>query len=164
MNSTTLRRVYDNEFRIPGDEDAFTLPELLESIMSEIWSELDGDIGSDFTPRKPMISSLRRNLQREHLERLIDLTLPGNGSSAAYKAISNLCMMQLEVLKGDIDKVIEAQRDGLDAYTKAHLLEARQRIEKALDADYVYNQAAPMMGGLPFLIFGEQGQQPEQKN
>ncbi len=32
---------------------------------------------------------------REHLERLIDLTLPKNGNSAAYKAISNLCMMQL---------------------------------------------------------------------
>ena len=31
MNPTTLRRVYDNECRIPTDQDALTLPELLDS-------------------------------------------------------------------------------------------------------------------------------------
>lgn len=155
MNTTTLRRVYDNEFRIPADQDAFTLPELLSSATDEIWSELDSDAEGDFTTRKPMISSLRRNLQREELERLIDLTLPGNGSSAAYKAISNLCMMQLTELKKSIDGVLESKDDALDPYTKAHLAEATQRIEKALDADYVYNQSSSG-GGLPFLLFGNQ--------
>ena len=101
-----------------------------------------------------MISSLRRNLQREHLERLIDLTLPGNGSSAAYKAISNLCVMELGELKERIAKVLDGDKVKLDPYSKAHLFEARQRIEKALDADYVYNQAAPASAGLPFLLFG----------
>ena len=139
MNSTTLRRVYDNEFRIPADKDAFSLPELLDSVAGEIWSELDGDADGDYTTRKPMISSLRRNLQREHLERLIDLTLPGNGDSAAYKAISNLCIMELRELKDGIDGVMA---DSLDPYTKAHLYEAGQRIEKALEAEYVYNQAS----------------------
>ncbi len=161
MNSTTLRRVYDNEFRIPADKDAFTLPELLASIKSEIWSELDGDMSKKFSARSPMISSLRRNLQREHMERLIDLTLPGNGSSAAYKAISNLCVMELRDLQSEIDKDLEAGDKSLDPYSKAHLYEASQRIGKALDADYIYNQAAPASLGFPFLIFGQEGEQSE---
>lgn len=154
MRTTTLQRVYDNEFRTPADQDAFTLPELLDAVTDEIWSELEDEIEGDLSVREPMISSLRRNLQREHLERLIDLTLPGNGSTAAYKAISNLCIMELRELKEGIDELMEAE-DGLDPYSKAHLYEASQRIEKALDADYVYNQSSGMGGGLPFLIFGE---------
>lgn len=157
MNSTTLRRVYDNEFRVPADQDAFTLPELLDSITKEIWSELDGDMSREFTAREPMISSLRRNLQREHLERLIDLTLPGNGSSAAYKAISNLCILELRELKADIDKDLEAGDKALDPYSKAHLYEASQRIAKALDAIYIYNQASPNSSALQFLFFGKEG-------
>ena len=153
MRSTTLRRVYDNEFCVPADADALTLPELLSTISDEIWSELNGVDGEEFSTRKPMISSLRRNLQREHLERLIDLTLPGNGTSAAYKAISNLCVMQLTDLKTSLDGVLETA--GLDPYSKAHLYEASKRIEKALDAEYVYNQSSSAAGGIPFLILGE---------
>jgi hypothetical protein len=164
MNSTTLRRVYDNEFRIPADQDAFTLPELLASISTEIWSELDGDMSKQFSTRSPMISSLRRNLQREHLERLIDLTLPGNGSSAAYKAISNLCVMELRELKSEIDKDLEAGVKALDPYSKAHLYEASQRIGKALDADFIYNQAPPSNMGFPLFILGQETESgaPEQ--
>ncbi|MCA9132949.1 MAG: zinc-dependent metalloprotease, partial [Planctomycetales bacterium] len=160
MNATTLRRVYDNEFRIPAEQDAFSLPELLASISSEIWSELDEESDEKFSSRAPMISSLRRNLQREHLERLIDLTLPGNGTSAAYKAISNLCIMELRELKDKIDEVLEAGDETLDAYSKAHLYEAGQRIGKALDADYIYNQAAPATLNFSSLFFGQEVNSP----
>jgi hypothetical protein len=162
MNSTTLRGVYDNEFRVPADEDAFTLPELLAAITKSIWSELNNPIDKPFATRNPMISSLRRNLQREHLERLIDLTLPGNGTSAAYKAISNLCIMELRELKSSIDVVLEKGEKLLDPYSKAHLYEASQRIGKALEAEYIYNQAAPMGSGFPFFILG-QGEEVQSK-
>ncbi|MEZ6135837.1 MAG: zinc-dependent metalloprotease [Pirellulaceae bacterium] len=155
MNADTLRGVYDNEFRTPADQDVFSLPELLDQITGEIWSELEAKPEGKFTSRAPMISSLRRNLQREHLERLIDLTLPGNGNSAAYKAISNLCVMELGELKGAIAQILEGGKDKLDPYSMAHLFEAHQRIEKALDASYVYNQAPAAGGGIPFLLFGE---------
>ncbi len=154
MNSTTLRRVYDNEFRIPADEDAFTLPELLSSISNEIWSELDTELEGEFSVRKPMISSLRRNLQREHLERLIDLTLPGNGPSAAYKAISNLCVMELNELNESIEGLLEGE--GLDPYSKAHLFEASQLISKSLNSEYIYNQSqGGGLGGLSLLLLGD---------
>ena len=75
MNPTTLRRVYDNELRLPPDQDALTLPELLTTISNAVWSELKEECPADRNDRKPMISSLRRNLQREHIQRLIDLVL-----------------------------------------------------------------------------------------
>jgi hypothetical protein len=76
MNPTTLRRVYDNEQLVPKDQDAVTLPEVLDKVQAEIWSELDAKVEGEVNARKPRISSWRRNLQREHLERLLDLAIP----------------------------------------------------------------------------------------
>ncbi len=154
MNASTLRKVYDNEFRVAADQDAFTLPELLDGIRGEIWSELDKKLDKQCTARQPMISSLRRNLQREHLERLIDLTLPGNGSAAAYKAISNLCTKQLRDLNDKIASCMKDNLKSMDPYSESHLAEASQRITKALDASYVYNQQSGA-GGVIQLILGQ---------
>ncbi len=99
MNPSTLRRVYDNEVRLPSSQDTLTLPELLDRTRKAVWSELGQECLPNRTAREPMISSLRRNLQREHLERLLDLMLKKQDSSAAYKPISNLAMMQLRDLK-----------------------------------------------------------------
>ncbi len=163
LNATTLRRVYDNEFRIPADQDAFTLPELLNSVRDEIWSELQLKPEKEFSARAPMISSLRRNLQREHLERMIDLTLPNSGTSAAYKAISNLSVKQLRDLKEKIDEALKTSGKMMDPYSEAHLSEASHRIEKALDADYVYNQSGGL-GGELFFLFGSEGQAKQLKD
>jgi len=138
MYPTTLRRIYDNEFLVPPEKDAVTLPELLDSISSEVWSELDAKVNKKFTARKPMISSLRRNLQREHLELLIDLSKADYGSTAAYNAISDLVMEKLRQIRQKIEAVTKAGADNLDPYTRAHLKDASTRIQKALDADYVY--------------------------
>ncbi len=156
MNPTTLRRVFDNEYRIPADQDALTLPELLDTISTSVWSELDKSPSGKFTARKPMISSLRRNLQREYVERMIDLTFPGAGSGEAYKPVSNLAMFKLRQLKDKLATFVDEKGKGsnLDPYTQAHLSEAKVRIEKALDASYVYNTGSAG-GGLPFLMFGQ---------
>jgi len=155
MNPTTLGRVYDNEFRVPADQDALTLPELLTAVHSEIWSELSAEVDGQYTDRSPMISSLRRNLQQEHMERLIDLMLPGVGNSAASKAITNLSVLQLTELKGKIDKLLEKSAASLDNYSRAHLVESSQRIDRVLDAEYIYNQ--PQGLGTPFqlMLLGE---------
>ena len=64
LNPTTLRRVYDNEFRTPSGDDALTLPELMQTLVDAVFTELDAAHGdSTFTDRKPIISSLRRYLQ-----------------------------------------------------------------------------------------------------
>ena len=145
MNPTTLRRVYDNEFRIPEDQDALTLPELLDSLTKTIWSELDAELQKQHTARQPAISSLRRNLQREHLKRLIDLSMPGAGNNEAFKPISNLSLSHLRAAKTRIEEYLKKAGDKLDPYSRAHLSEVEQQISKALDAQYIYN--ANKIGG-----------------
>ncbi len=160
MNPTTLRRVFDNEQLVPTDQDAVTLPELMESIYKEIWTELDVAPEGPVSARKPRISSFRRNLQREHVERLVDLTLPGSARSSALKPISQLASMQLKVLKAKIDEIIKGNQD-MDPYSMSHLMDIESRISRALNATMIYNLPQNLGGGqAPIIIFG----QPAVKN
>lgn len=161
MNPTTLGRVYDNEFRVPADQDMITLPEVVTTVTREVWSELDAKTANRYTARQPMISSLRRNLQREQLERLIRLSTPDSFSGSAGKAISTIAMQQLRDLKEKIDG---ANKNGsLDPYTRAHLTESSDKIARALDAVQIYNvndlRPVYFIGGG---IFGNEGQQAPQ--
>lgn len=154
MNPTSLRRVYDNEFRIPNDQDALTLPEIFETVNGAVWTELDSRPNGTHTNREPMISSLRRNLQREHIERMVDLASPDSIPGAAQKPVANLATQTLRELSDKIDQSLKAG-DRLDAYTRAHLSEAKLRIDQALDATYIYN-ANEMGGGTVIMMpFGE---------
>lgn len=135
LNPISLQRVYDNELRVAPEVDALTIPEMLNTITKSIWTELDDlDSGS---LRKPSISSLRRNLQREYLGGMIDLTLPDGAFTAAYRPIQSMMLVELRELKTKLDRAVNS--GGLDPYTKAHLSECAVRITKALDASYIYN-------------------------
>ncbi len=158
LNPTTLRRVYDNEFRVPADEDAFTLAELMSTINDEVWSELNDSPNGRYTAREPMISSFRRNLQREHLERLIDLTKPDAFFGVARKPVSNLALFQLREKQKKVDELLQgAASNKLDPYTLAHLSEASHRIEQALDSVMISNtNDISSGGGFDFSsLFGE---------
>jgi hypothetical protein len=155
MNPSTLELVYDNEFRTPSDQDAFTLPELLSKLKESIWGDVAKGLAADaekYTPRKPMISSLDRNLQKEYVERLMDLIRPDSGFSASAKPISNLAAFQLGEIRRDIEKLVKASAGKLDPYTRAHLAETSKQIKKALDANYVIDVGGGGGGGLMFLI------------
>jgi hypothetical protein len=138
MNPTTLRRIQDNEFRVDDTEDMFTLTEIMDAVKAATWAELDKQIDPDamFNPRIPMISSLRRNLQRQHVSRLIGLSLNNSGNSA-FRTVSSLARMQLRQLNDSIEKTLEERSDQMDAYTLAHLQDLRILIDKTLDAQVV---------------------------
>ncbi len=159
MNPTTLKRVYDNEFRIPADQDSLTLPELLNTVSTGVWTELDSKPEGEYTPRKPLISSLRRNLQREHVDRLIDLTMPGSGQGAAGRTISTLASEQLRQIVRKIEAAQAASADKYDAYTAAHLSQAKDRITKALDANYILNPSRSSSGGGFRILIGNEVEQ-----
>ncbi|MFO0065704.1 MAG: zinc-dependent metalloprotease [Pirellulaceae bacterium] len=144
LNPSTLRRVFDNEQMIPADQDAVTLPEVLDKVTQAAWTELDAKPEGESTTRKPRVSSLRRNLQREHLGRLVDLTLM-DGGNAAQQTIRTLAAMQLKEIKKKVDAALEA--GGLDAYSSAHLSDAQRTITKVLDANFVANMPASIGGG-----------------
>lgn len=158
LNPTTLRRVYDNEFLVPAEDDALTLPELLSQVSKAIWTELKSSPDKEFTARKPMISSLRRNLQQEHLQRLVDLVTPRNGGNEANKPISDLAMLELKQIQAATNRVLSEGEDKVDPYTKAHLTKIQDQIKKVLDSQYIYNAKDIGGGGTPsFIILGNEG-------
>jgi hypothetical protein len=136
LNPVTLSRVFDNEFRTAADQDALTLPEVLSTVRAAAWTELDNvDANQKFSDRQPLISSLRRNLQREHIDRLVDLANNKLGSAPAAKPISDLAATQLAELRDKLNAA--AGNANLDNYTRSHLRENSARITKMLDARYV---------------------------
>jgi len=145
LSSTSLRRIYDNELLIPADQDAVTLPEVLTSVTDALWSELKEAPQKQFTARVPLISSMRRNLQQDHVTRLIELSLPGGFSTEAFKPIMNQASFELTRILGSIVKVLEA-RDKIDPYSLAHLEKVKEQIEKARSGQFIYN-ASDLRGG-----------------
>lgn len=154
MNPTTLRRVFDNEYRVPAGEDAITLPEVINRVSDSIWSELDSKVDKRYSAREPMVSSLRRNLQREHLKRLVDLSMPGGLSGGAAKPIATLSAYKLRELSSKIASAIERGDSKLDPYTIAHLTESKMFIDRALDSTYIYNASDLRAPAMPFMLFG----------
>ena len=132
MNPSTLGGLYDAEFRNDSDIDVLTMAEVIQEVTDEVWSEL-GDMPSNSTNRNPAISSLRRNLQSEHLARLIELSLEEDAGTPASRTIQSLVRMQLIDILAEIKL---AQGNASDAYTRAHLSDASMKIEKALNAQF----------------------------
>jgi hypothetical protein len=137
----------------------------LETVRKAIWTELDQKLEKPATARQPMISSLRRNLQGEHLKRLIDLSMPGAGDGAAYKPIANLALEEIRKLRAGAENCQKQNADKLDPYTLAHLAEIQQVIDKALNAEIIYNANDIGGGGSALRIFfGQQeGAKPPQE-
>lgn len=162
MNPTTLRRVYDNEIRIPADQDAVALPEILSALTDSIWTELEKNPDKQYTSRVPFISSLRRNLQQEHLGRLVDLSIPGGGTNESDKPIANLASTELDRILASVNRVLSngKARKMLDPYTAAHLAKLKEQVDKLKDSQFIYNASdvGGGGGGGGFFFF-----QPEQK-
>ncbi len=136
-----LARVQDNELRFAANEKAFTMADLFKGLDSAIWSELDSGAGK--------ISSLRRNLQREHLKQLIRMVLraapPASGPAPAGLVLpvpplprppedaTTLARAGLVSLQTRIRQVLGSGRVS-DPTTKAHLEETQARITATLQA------------------------------
>jgi hypothetical protein len=148
LRPTTLRRIYDNELTLPPEQDAVTIPEVLSGITANVWRETDKNPDKPHTPRVPMISSLRRNLQQEHLDRLIELTLPPKFiDTEASKAIANLALVEVKKVQANVERILKEAPGNLDPYTSAHLQKVQTQIAKALSAEYIYNANSISGGG-----------------
>jgi len=134
-----LARVQDNELRFAPNERPFAMLDLFKGLDSAIWSELDA--GS------VKISSLRRNLQREQLKRLIRLVLrPAPPPPAAAPSVlpvpptpqppedaTTLARASLVSIRAKIHQALVAGKV-TDPTTTAHLEETQARIDAALQA------------------------------
>jgi len=120
----TLSRVLDNELRFGPDEKPFLMADLFNGLDAAIWSELNGDTAK--------VSSLRRNLQREHLKQLIRLSLRATQPPPPEDA-TTLARANLEELQARIRRILSAN-SVTDATSRAHLRETEARIQSTLQA------------------------------
>ncbi|NMG22790.1 zinc-dependent metalloprotease [Brasilonema bromeliae] len=129
LDGDRLNRLRDLELKtLPGE--SLTIPELFDTLQKDIWTEV-------FTSESHMsISSIRRSLQREHLNILLGMVLrttyvPEDGRTIAWYELR-------ELLKA-IDVGVKQHGGKLDIYTLAHLEETSDRITKALNAQLLSN-------------------------
>ena len=154
LNPSTLNRAYDNEYRADG-EDVLTVPEIMDTVRGSVWGELGTRPDGSATVTDPYISSLRRNLQRSHLERVVDLSGESNGFGSTSATVASLARQQLRDLDQEIGEILSRDGDKLDAYSRAHLADAKAIIDRVLNSDYIYTQSSGGGGMSPFMmLFG----------
>ena len=114
------------------------LPELFSSLTGAIWAEIGA--GAKTRPVKPRnITSVRRDVQRLYLNSLIQMAVsPAAGTPEDARALARASLVGLGA---DIDRALAVPRPDLDAYTRAHLADARERIARALDAQMIQTTA-----------------------
>jgi Met-zincin/Domain of unknown function (DUF5117) len=127
LDSDRLNRLQDIELKtLPGE--ALSIPELFDSLQTGIWTEV-------LTPGEPKpISSIRRSLQREYLNILLEMML---GNTDTPEDGRTLAWYELRQLQKAIDVRVKQLRESLDIYTLAHLEASGDRINKALNAQLV---------------------------
>lgn len=125
-DATKLTRMIDNEVRMPGGADAYTVAELFEDLTGGIWSE---------APARRNVSSIRRNLQRVYLDRLGAIVMnerPSPAMPSWPEDARSLARLELSELSADLATALGAS--SLDRTTRAHYLESQARIAMVLEA------------------------------
>jgi Met-zincin/Domain of unknown function (DUF5117)/Domain of unknown function (DUF5118) len=129
LNSDRLNRLQDIELKTPPGE-ALSIPELFDTLQKGIWTEI-------LTPQNPKpISSIRRSLQREHLNILLEMMLQHTDAAEDGRT---LAWYELRQLQTAIDSQIKQFGENLDISTVAHLELSRDRITKAFNAQLLSN-------------------------
>jgi hypothetical protein len=118
----TLGRLQDNELRFKSTDDRFTMADMFLGLETAVWAELHHPVRQ--------ITSLRRNLQREHLKvlsrvALRNYTVPEDATSLARASLSRIAE--------NLDEKLEDAKL-TDATSRAHIEETRARVRAVLEA------------------------------
>jgi hypothetical protein len=121
MGDSLAARVLDTEAKVSPPAHPLRLSELYDQLEADVWSELAG---------KGDIPQPRRDLQREHVNRLTALVLrPGlmtrGDARAVLRSRTTALAQQLERAAG---------RKGLSAEARAHLADSAESLRSALAA------------------------------
>ncbi len=120
MADSVAARILDAPSKMTDAKQAFALSELYDTLQGAIWSELK--TGGDINP-------LRRNLQREHLRRVVNsLIRPAATMPADAKSLQRLNAQQLQ------QQIRAAMGKAGNKETRAHLSESLDLLTEALKA------------------------------
>ena len=120
LNDNVAQRLLESQEKVADPSKLLKLSDVYDTLQNAIWSELKS--GGD-------ISSLRRNLQREHLKRVSGTLLRASGNSPAdARSLQRENAVQLQsMLRG-------AQARPMSKEAKAHLAESLNTLTEALKA------------------------------
>lgn len=134
LNNNTFNKLF--RFEASGEQNAYTVSEMVADLRKGIWSEL--------TTRKP-IDIYRRNLQKAFVEQLVE-NLKSDGTPvitfASGRGFSmpsdfsrttdamSIAKAQLRILQSEIVAALPSYKD---ASSRAHLLDVTDRIKEVLD-------------------------------
>ena len=126
MSDAMAARVIDSQGKVASMRDAFQLSELYGRLEHDIWSEIDPRAGR----RERDIPAPRRELQREHLNRIAAILL--RPSSFGLADARSLVRAQAQALRVRVQAA--SLRTGLSADTRAHLQDCADSLAQALQA------------------------------
>ena len=145
FNGAVLARIQNQELQSNPGSNPMRISEIFGTLTEGIWSE----VKKAEEDQSIKISTIRRSLQREHLQKLCAIVLGGGrrsiGDSYGYVILMggdggsapadarNLARLHLESIAKRIKNIIE---DKMDDSTRAHLNECLIRINKVLAANY----------------------------
>ena len=134
LDPVVLSRIRDAELRAVPGEATVGIPELFGMLTQEVWTELGLRPGSkQGTARNT--GSVRRDVQRLHLNAMVRMVVsPAPGTPEDARALARVTLVDLE---GRLAHALDDDRASLDAYTRAHLADSRERIARALEAQMI---------------------------
>jgi hypothetical protein len=130
------------------------MSEVFRTLTDGIWSELaEPSAEAKGKASSVALSTMRRNLQREHLRRLSSMIVGDRpnrtgdslgymfffGSASIPADARSLARLHLKEIDGRIGKFLERKDAQVDDTTRAHLEECHNQIEKVLDAAFTLN-------------------------
>jgi hypothetical protein len=149
VSPQVLQRVYDAELKSKAD-DKFTAAELISRVRSIVWGNLTLANEMKFTDAKPMLSSLKRNLQRQYVSYMLAIaeSKPGSLVSADVQSMVSYAMKELS---DQIGGILTQGGMRIDFATRAHLSETKSQIDRTLNAPHIQMPG----GGGSVIILGQ---------
>ena len=130
LSPPRLMRLRDLELKTSGTE-SLTIPELFDTLKQGIWTEVLGS-----SNQLTQISTIRRSLQREHLNLLGAMVLR---QTRVPEDARTLAWYNLHQLEKALESTLKKRKNDLDLATVAHLQETRTRISQILNAQLQSN-------------------------
>ncbi len=132
LDPVVLGRIREAELRATATQPTVGIPELFTTLTDAIWAETA-------TKQPQSIGSVRRDLQRLQLNAMIRMVV--NPAPNTPEDARTIARMTLGELATRLDRALQGNRNDLDPYTRAHLLDSRERIRQALDAPMLQTAA-----------------------
>jgi hypothetical protein len=150
LSAKVLERVQSNANKLDKDAKPLTIAEIFRAVSDGIWADL---------PKKDekvdaKSSTIRRNLQREHIKKLSAIVLGEKrptgdmfammmfmdfGSGSMPPDARSLARFHLRELSKRIDEVLKSKEVTSDEALQAHFEECKERIAKVLSASMQVN-------------------------